>query len=156
VGTGGMTTKLQAAEKAISSGINTFIVDGFDPMTFNLLLLGENPGTLFHANNKPMSEKSHWMRHTTRAQGELVVDNAYEIDETDELLHSQDIIDVKGDFDAGDVVLIRKHNGEKLAKVQSNYSSCLLNYVASQSPEETTTEPDNLLSDTYVDLIEST
>jgi glutamate 5-kinase len=138
VGTGGMKTKIQAAEKAVSHGVATYIVNGFKKQSFDDLLAGKNPGTYFSPHKKPMLDGVHWMRYTTRAQGELIVSNQFEIDqdEPNELLDLDQLIDVKGDFSSGDVVLIRKRNGRKLAKVQTNYSSCLLNFIAASDNNE--------------------
>ncbi|MEW6990166.1 glutamate 5-kinase [Colwelliaceae bacterium 6441] len=145
VGTGGMKTKIEAAEKAVSHGINTYIVNGYTEQTFNALLEGKNPGTLFHSHKEPMHDRQHWMRHTSKEQGELVVDNAFTMEEDEgELLKPKDLVDVTGNFSAGDVVLLRKNNGEKLARVKTNYSSCLLNFVADQDSEEMTEQLNNI------------
>ena len=48
-GTGGMITKVMAAEIACEAGINTAILDGADPKILYNLFDGENVGTVFHA-----------------------------------------------------------------------------------------------------------
>jgi glutamate 5-kinase len=138
VGTGGMRTKIQAAEKAISHGIETMIVDGFDADTFNQLLKGQNPGTLFTPYDEPMQEHLHWMTHTSQVQGELIVENDFDADleEQDTQLTSDDVVAVKGNFSVGDTVLVRKGDGTKLAKAKSNYSSCLLHFISDQEDRE--------------------
>lgn len=144
VGTGGMITKIEAAEKAVSRGIDTFIVNGFVESTFNELLKGNNPGTHFHPYKEPLQDQQHWIRHTTKEQGELIVDDQFSIEkDSDELLKPQDLLEVEGEFSAGDVVLLRKNNGDKLAKVKTNFSSCLLNFVASQDNEQIWEQLDN-------------
>ncbi|ASJ95855.1 MULTISPECIES: glutamate 5-kinase [Shewanella] len=138
VGTGGMRTKIEAAEKAIAHGIETVIVNGFDPDAFNQLLKGQNPGTLFTPFEQPMQEHVHWMTHTSQAQGELIVENNFDgpLDEHETQLTSDDVVAVKGNFSVGDTVLVRKGDGTKLAKAQANYSSCLLNFIAKQEDRE--------------------
>ncbi|MCW8092143.1 glutamate 5-kinase [Alteromonas sp. ASW11-130] len=138
VGTGGMRTKIEAAEKAVSHGIDTFIVNGFTEATFNQLLDGKNPGTHFQAHDKPMKENIHWMRHTSNAQGEVIVESdfAASLENEAEQLTSSEIIDVKGEFSVGDTILVRKDDGTKLVKARSNYSSCLLNFIAKQDNED--------------------
>ena len=134
VGTGGMRTKIEAAEKAISHGIDTFIINGFTERSFNMLLVGENPGTHFRPYDKPMSENVHWMRHTSNAQGELIVEGDFDaslVCDSNQLTSSE-IVDVKGEFSVGDTILVRKADGTKLVKAKSNYSSCLLNFIANQ------------------------
>ncbi|MXR69932.1 glutamate 5-kinase [Shewanella sp. JBTF-M18] len=138
VGTGGMRTKIEAAEKAIAHGIETVIINGFDPDAFNRLLKGQNPGTLFTPFDQPMQEHVHWMTHTSQAQGEVIVENNFDaaLDDQETQLTSDDVVAVKGNFSVGDTILVRKGDGTKLAKAQANYSSCLLNFIAKQ-PDRT-------------------
>ncbi|MCL1843020.1 MAG: glutamate 5-kinase [Defluviitaleaceae bacterium] len=49
LGTGGMTTKLNAARTAIAHGIDTVIASGEDPAILLRILAGEDEGTLFTA-----------------------------------------------------------------------------------------------------------
>ena len=67
---------IEAAEKAVSQGIDTFIINGFTELSFNQLLAGKNPGTHFQPAATPLSEQQHWMTHTSKAQGELIVENS--------------------------------------------------------------------------------
>ncbi|MCF2946972.1 glutamate 5-kinase [Paraglaciecola aquimarina] len=137
VGTGGMKTKIEAAEKAVSNGVHTYIVNGFSERSFNLLLEGNNPGTYFKPDETPMHEHLHWMTHTSTSQGEVVVDNDFSASlETESVqLTSDEIVSVNGDFSPGDTILVRTDDGTKLAKAKTNYGSCLLNYIAEQSDE---------------------
>lgn len=134
VGTGGMKTKIQAAEKAVSQGIDTFIINGFTESSFNQLLAGKNPGTHFQPNASPMGEHQHWMTHTSNAQGELIVENDFKasLSDASEELTGAALKQVKGQFNVGDTILVRRRDGTKLAKAKSNYSSCLLNFIAGQ------------------------
>ncbi|MCC2617597.1 glutamate 5-kinase [Aestuariibacter halophilus] len=142
VGTGGMKTKIQAAEKAVSHGIDTFIINGFTELSFNMLLDGKNPGTHFQPFEKPMKEDVHWMTHTSKAQGEVIVEDNFEIqlDQESQQLTSDEIVAVKGDFSVGDTILVRKGDGTKLAKARSNYSSCLLSFIADQDDQRFASE----------------
>lgn len=141
-GTGGMKTKIEAAEKAVSHGIDTFIVNGFTELTFNMLLEGKNPGTHFQPFENPMHEHEHWMKHTSTSQGEVVVEDGFELyaEHSDAILNSDEILAVKGEFSVGDTVLVTRGDGTKIAKAKSNYSSCLLNFIAEQSDREFATE----------------
>ncbi|SEL49955.1 glutamate 5-kinase [Colwellia chukchiensis] len=161
VGTGGMKTKIQAAEKAVSHGIDTYIVNGFQAQSFQHLLANRNPGTHFYSHKTPMLDGVHWMRHTTRAQGELIVSDQYDIKDNDssDLLQADDLLSVNGDFASGDIVMLRKDNGDKLAKVKTNYSSCLLNFVADSDNQDISEQFDKtqspILSTQYIALMES-
>ncbi|MDU0354218.1 glutamate 5-kinase [Paraglaciecola aquimarina] len=138
VGTGGMKTKIEAAEKATSHGIETFIVNGFTQLSFNMLLEGKNAGTIFKPYAEPMQEHVHWMTHTSKAQGEVIVENDFDaaLDADSEQLTSDEILSVEGDFLVGDTILVRKDDGTKLANAKSNYSSCLLSFFADRNNEQ--------------------
>ena len=72
-GTGGMLTKIQAAEKATSHGIDTYVIDGFNPKSFEQITAGINPGSHFVAHKKPMDDGLHYMTHTVRESGEITL-----------------------------------------------------------------------------------
>lgn len=147
VGTGGMRTKIEAAEKASSHGIDTYIVNGFKEESFNALLSGRNPGTLFRASETPLQERMHWLTHTVRAQGEVIVAADEEMDSAKNCaeLSSNEVLEVKGNFAAGDTILLRSDDGTRLAKARSNYSSRLLSFIAEQEDPE--------LADSFTDSL---
>jgi len=161
VGTGGMITKVQAAEKATLHGIDTFIVNGFIEQSFNMLLNGENPGTHFSSDPSPMKEHLHWMTHTSTAQGEVIVEDAFtaKLDAHSEELTSEDLVEIKGDFAVGDTILVRKHDGTKLAKAKSNYSSCMLSFITHQEDKSFASDFQQqtgpIISDKNVALLEA-
>ena len=130
-GTGGMLTKIEAAEKATSHGIDTYIVDGFNPKSYEQLSAGINPGTHFVAHAKPMDDGLHWMTHSVRECGEVMVSEPNSAcDDYQDAVTSDRIMSVKGEFAVGDTILLRDDEGNKIAKARANYSSCLLNYLA--------------------------
>lgn len=131
VGTGGMITKLQAAQKATDHGIDTFIINGMKPTSFEALLNNANPGTFFKGKGKPLQGQEHWLKHTSKALGELVIKDASaaRCSNADHELDFKDIVDVEGEFAAGDTVLIKNQQGKKIAKAKSLCSSCLLSFV---------------------------
>lgn len=50
LGTGGMSTKINAAKRTISAGVDMVVADGEDPYIIREILKGENIGTLFVGN----------------------------------------------------------------------------------------------------------
>jgi glutamate 5-kinase len=74
MGTGGMQTKIQAAQKCVDSGIQTLIVNGRDPAAFETLAKGYSPGTLFKPNKSLASARDNWLRHTLKVKGHIEVD----------------------------------------------------------------------------------
>lgn len=150
-GTGGMYTKIEAAEKATSHGIDTYVVDGFDPISFERLAAGDNPGTHFLAHTKPLSAGLHWMTHTVKERGEIIVSEPLnDADEYQEAVTSDRIMSVKGEFGVGDTILLRDDEGNKIAKATANYSSCLLNYLADQDIRSKLDKNSSLLHDSII------
>ena len=138
VGTGGMQTKIEAAEKATSHGLSTYIINGFKESSFEQIVLGKNPGTLFSPYATPMKEDLHWMTHTAKAQGEVIIEDDfdYPLDENSEQLTSNEILEVHGEFSAGDTILIRSDDGKHIVKAEANYGSCLLNFITKHDAED--------------------
>jgi glutamate 5-kinase len=161
VGTGGMKTKIQAAEKAVSNGVHTYIVNGFNDAPFNMLLDGKNPGTYFAPHAKPMLEHLHWMTHTSSTQGEVVVNEEFSGDLLNDkiALNAEEVVGVNGQFSAGDTVLVRTDGGTRLAKAKTNYSSCLLNFIADQDSDVTATmsndQSDSVISNKGIAMLNS-
>jgi len=160
-GTGGMRTKIEAAEKATSHGIDTYIVDGFDPKSFEQLTSGFNPGSHFLAHAKPMADGLHWMTHSVRECGEVVLSEPLcESDDYQDGVTSARIVSVKGEFSVGDTILLRDDEGNKIAKAKVNYSSCLLNYLAdddirSRLDKDSSLLHNSIISDEHLAVLEN-
>ncbi|GAB58561.1 glutamate 5-kinase [Rheinheimera nanhaiensis] len=126
VGTGGMRTKIEAAEKATAQGIDTLIIDGHKAEAFQCILAGKNPGTIFYGQARPLPAKKHWVRHTLRAKGEIWVDDGCveALCQQGASLLCSGIVDIQGEFDSGDAVLVRCASGKrKIAKGVSRFSA---------------------------------
>ncbi len=74
IATGGMKTKIQAAEKATENGIDTYIINGHRSEVFELLLKNQNPGTRFVAKQGITKAKKHWLKHTLKSDGQVLLD----------------------------------------------------------------------------------
>lgn len=155
VGTGGMATKLEAAEKAAAHGIYSYIVNGFNLSVFTDFLIGKNPGTLFAPYAKPLDQDIHWLTHTTREQGELVLNkegaDAFILGDT--ALSTDDVVEVNGNFSNGDTVIIKDSEGEELAKASTNYSSCLLSYIADISDKSSSNSVSSVLQEDNIAML---
>ncbi|HET9485217.1 MAG TPA: glutamate 5-kinase, partial [Xanthomonadales bacterium] len=106
VGTGGMRTKLEAAQKAAARGVPAVVANGRRGDALDALLRGESPGTYFHATRSAISAKDHWMRHALASAGAIVVDGgaARALTARGASLLPPGVVDVRGAFRAGDAV----------------------------------------------------
>ena len=125
IATGGMKTKIQAADKATENGIDTYIINGSNPAVFTQLLQGQNPGTRFIAKQAATKAKQQWLKHTLKSNGQLILDTGA----TNAVLHKgasllpSGIKKVIGHFAAGESIdIINGENQQVIAKGISQYS----------------------------------
>ncbi|MCS3657079.1 glutamate 5-kinase [Salinibacter ruber] len=119
VATGGMQTKVEAAEKATDRGIDTVLVNGTKGGHLDALGRGEMPGTLFRQAEQPLPARKHWMLHALPSAGRLTVDAGA----ADALRHEgasllpSGIVAVEGRFARGDAVEIAVEKGGNWTRV---------------------------------------
>ena len=148
-GTGGMVTKIQAAEKATLQGIPTIIACGSKGGP-DQLMHGVCPGTLFHSDSSPLAAKKHWLRHALETCGSVEVDAgaARALCEQGASLLPSGAIGVRGDFHRGDAVEIM-HGGQVIAKGLSQYGAENLRRILGRRSDEIAT----VLGFYYMDAI---
>ena len=138
VGTGGMITKLQAAQKCTQSGIQTLLVNGTKAASFSALAKGESPGTIFKAQANARSSARHdWLAHTSKVKGSLSIDEgAYNaLFNNGASLLAAGIVNVSGNFNAGDSIEIL-HQSHTMAKGLVRYSSTELRRIVGCKSEQ--------------------
>ncbi|MXO58014.1 glutamate 5-kinase [Altererythrobacter salegens] len=123
MGSGGMTSKLQAAEIAERAGIALAIVNGTHDAPLARALGGDGIGTLFLPKRSDTARKA-WLGGRQRMHGTLVVDAgcAAALLRGGSLL-AAGIAAVEGAFGRGDPVGVRDANGRPLAQGLVEYSS---------------------------------
>ncbi|HEY3828841.1 MAG TPA: glutamate 5-kinase [Solirubrobacteraceae bacterium] len=125
LGSGGMRSKVLAAEIAGAAGIPAVVCNGVRAGALEAALAGQREGTYFHTGATRHSSFKLWLRYAKPAQGTLVIDAgaARALLEQGTSLLPVGIVEVHGDFDAGDAVEIAQDGGEALAKGICNYSA---------------------------------
>ncbi|MCB1149166.1 MAG: glutamate 5-kinase [Chlamydiia bacterium] len=139
-GTGGMSTKIEAAELASHSGTTTHICTLKEKDVLIRLAAGEALGTRFLASTTPLESRKRWLM-AEATQGTLQVDRgaAEKIKKEGVSLLAVGIVSVEGKFDRGAGVKIVSAEGEILGVGLSNYNSgdiALLKGVHSSEIEE--------------------
>ncbi len=127
-GTGGMATKVRAAKKVGTYGIPTLIVNGERAGLLPSVLRGGPGGTLFLAPERRLTSRKHWIAFTLRAKGHLRVDQGAvdALATRGKSLLASGIIEVTGQFEAGDPVGCLDPDGKEFAKGLVNVPSDLL------------------------------
>jgi len=125
LGTGGMTTKIEAARLATDSGVNVAIADGRETDIILRLAKGEAIGTHFMPTTSKLESRKRWMLSGLGTRGKLVIDAgaALAIIKQNRSLLSAGIKKAEGTFDRGDIVAIYDTEGTHLGCGITNYSS---------------------------------
>ena len=143
LGSGGMRSKVVAAEMATAGGIATVICNGLKQGTLSAVLGGEPLGTRFAAGEARYSSFKLWLKYAKPTRGRVFIDEgaARAVREGSASLLPVGVTDVQGDFDAGDAVEIFHAEGagapgRALAKGICNYSAAELRRVKRMKSEQ--------------------
>lgn len=137
LGTGGMMTKLQAAQLATRSGTRTVIVSGKEPNVLLRLMAGEILGTTFEPLVTQLESRKRWLL-AERPRGTIQIDaGAVKVlKNRGASLLPVGIRAVKRKFERGAVVLVVDEEERPFAHGLTNYSSAELEKIKGhQSPE---------------------
>jgi glutamate 5-kinase len=131
-GTGGMTTKIEAARLATSSGVNVIIADGREPDILVKISQGEDIGTFFPATVNKMESKKRWMLSGLASKGKVYVDKGAvsALKEQNKSLLPAGVIKVEGEFQRGDIVDILDEKDKRIGCGIANYGSSDLAVIA--------------------------
>jgi glutamate 5-kinase len=133
-GTGGMITKLQAAQTATRSGVATIIAQGNEPNVIQRIMAGENLGTRFEATGTHLESRKRWLL-TDRTQGAVHIDagalRALRAKDGASLL-PVGITAVRGNFERSATLAIHDPNGTVIAHGLSSYTSDELSQIKGQ------------------------
>ena len=123
-GTGGMVTKLRAAEIVTSSGEMMVMAHGREPLVVTRLLKGELLGTLFLPQSR-ISGRKRWIAYSRPPKGRLIVDNGARnaLVQGGKSLLPAGIRHVEGNFDYSDTVSCLTENGVEFARGLVNYNA---------------------------------
>ena len=123
-GTGGMVTKLRAAEIVTSSGEMMVMAHGREPLVVTRLLKGELLGTLFLPQSR-ISGRKRWIAYSRPPKGRLIVDNGARdaLVRGGKSLLPAGIRRVEGNFDYSDTVSCLTEDGVEFARGLANYNA---------------------------------
>ena len=117
LGTGGMVTKLQAADLARRSGSACIIASGNENNVLLRIAEGEKIGTFFKPIVTALESRKRYILSARHAPGSLRVDKgAYQALCRGRSLLAVGIISVEGNFERGDTVRIIKADGSEIAR----------------------------------------
>lgn len=137
LGTGGMTTKLQAADLARRGGTEVIIADGRAPQVIARLLAGEALGTRFSALSSALEGRKRYILAARKPPGSLSINvgAAHALHQGGSLL-PVGIVAVHGRFDRGDPVRVLAESGEELARGLAAYAAPDMARIAGHHSQE--------------------
>ena len=136
-GTGGMRTKITAAQMATKNGTHLIIANGADPRNIVRAAQGSEVGTLFLAGKNRINSRKYWLAYSAADNGSVAIDAgaAKALKEGKSLL-AVGIREVAGEFERGETLAIKDASGRALARGITNYSSAELALIKGRKSEE--------------------
>ena len=125
LGRGGMLTKLKAAETAAKSGADTIICSGLEADVLVKIAGGEQTGTRLSVKRSPLAARKQWLAGHKRPDGTLVLDDGAcrVLAEQGKSLLAVGVVDVRGEFNRGEIVSCVALDGSEVARGLVNYNA---------------------------------
>ncbi len=125
LGTGGMVTKLYAAEKAARSGAITIITNGRNEHSLSSILNGDKIGTWLFPVQEKIAARKQWIAGHAKIDSQIVVDAgaAKALKQTGSSLLPIGVKAIKGQFTQGDVVLVVDEQGNEIGRGMVHYDA---------------------------------
>jgi glutamate 5-kinase len=139
LGTGGMATKLAAAQKACVSGIATIIADGRQPGVLTAVLAGApDVGTFFRPVTDRIASRKQWIAYGLKPAGTIVVDDGARraVIEQGRSLLASGLREVRGKFDDGACVRCIDLAGREFARGLVSYGAADLDKIKGKHSRE--------------------
>jgi len=121
VGTGGMVTKLQAADLARRSGTTVIVAGGSEPDILTRLAAGEHIGTHFRALDSAIDSRRRFLLAGSAAGSLAVDEGAAQALRRGGSLLPVGVAAVEGAFERGDTVRVHDSSGREIARGMVNY-----------------------------------
>lgn len=139
LGTGGMSTKVIAAQSCMSSGIDMAIIQGNDYEQIDHILEQKDfIGTYFHASLEPRALYKQWIDSATIKNGNIYIDQGAQmaiINKGSSLLPSG-VTKVEGEFKRGSSVNILNQDNQIIGCGISNYSSFQISLILGKNSNQ--------------------
>ena len=131
-GTGGIVTKIAAAEEAAAAGIPTIITNGLAARAVERVFDAQDQvGTLILPEQNRLTHRKHWIAYNLKPAGDVVVDQGARdalVQKGRSLLPSG-LKEIRGSFGVGECVRCLDQQGREFARGLVNYSAQELNQI---------------------------
>ena len=131
-GTGGIVSKIAAAEEAAAGGIPTIITSGLGAGAIEKVFdTEEQTGTVILPDENRLTHRKHWIAYNLKPVGEVIVDSgAHEaLARKGKSLLPSGLKEIRGAFGVGECVRCLDPHGREFARGLVNYSAQELNQI---------------------------
>ncbi|MFD0727276.1 glutamate 5-kinase [Lysobacter brunescens] len=139
VGTGGMRTKILAAQRAGAAGIDTVLFNGTRAQVAHALGEDRLTGTRLVAGRSRIAARKHWLRHAPAQPGAILVDAGAvaALRGKGASLLPIGVVGAEGEFRRGDLVEVRMQGApQPIARGVTQYSSADIRRLARKRSHE--------------------
>jgi glutamate 5-kinase len=131
MGTGGMSTKIQAARIAAHSGVSTVLACAGEKDIILRIMAGEQVGTIFLPSNNKLENKKQWIAYSALSCGKIYIDEgaATALVEQGKSLLPSGVTGVEGIFEMGSTISILGPGNQEVARGITCYSSAEIEMI---------------------------
>jgi glutamate 5-kinase len=138
IGTGGMSSKIEAARRGMHAGASVVVADARQADTLTSILAGEDVGTLFVPYPQRIQARKHWIAFTLRPRGALLLDQGAvtAVVERGRSVLPVGLLGVRGEFGPGDAVTLLAPDGREIGRGLARVGATEAAAVAGKRSEE--------------------
>jgi len=125
LGSGGMYTKMQAANMAQNAGCTVLIANGEENDPISSVLKGERRCTTCVARSEPATSWATWLTDRLHMAGSIVVSSsaADAVTVGERGIDRNDVVSINGSYNKGDVIHVYDETGAERARGMTDFSS---------------------------------
>ncbi len=118
LGSGGMQSKLEAADKATRAGAAVVIAPALEPDVLGRILKGHDIGTLLPRTGEALRARKHWIAYTLKPRGTLILDAGavHALLGGRSSLLPVGVLGLRGQFNPGDSVSLVAADGDEVGR----------------------------------------
>ena len=138
LGRGGMRTKIEAAKTSLNGGALTWVASGFEEDVLIKIFNNESVGTKISSEQSILQSRKLWISSFGAVAGTLILDEGACVALTSKgkSLLPVGVVEVRGEFNKGDLIECSNAQGEEIARGLSNFNHKEINSIKGLNSEE--------------------
>jgi glutamate 5-kinase len=138
LGRGGMRTKIEAAKTSLNGGALTWVASGYEEDTLIKIFNNESVGTKISSEQSILQSRKLWISSFGAVAGTLILDEGacVALISKGKSLLPVGVVEVRGEFNKGDLIECSNAQGEEIARGLSNFNHVEMNSIKGLNSEE--------------------